>query len=57
MLFDSIQIKNYTFSLLHAERGIGNKIIKILYHLIIIHVEPLSDEEVEISNMLIDLHI
>ena len=28
MLFDSIPIENYNFSLLHAEIGIGNKIIE-----------------------------
>ena len=31
MLFDSIPIENYIFSLLHAEIGIGNKIIESFY--------------------------
>ena len=39
------------------EIGIGNKIINLFYDWITNHIEPLSDEEVEISNVLIDLHI
>ena len=31
MLFDRIPIENYLFSLLHAEIGIGNKIISSFY--------------------------
>ena len=31
MLFDSIPIENYIFSLLHAEIGIGNKISDSFY--------------------------
>ena len=43
--------------MLHAEIGIGNKIINSFYDWIIKHVELLSDEEVEIFNVLIDLQI
>ena len=31
MLFDTILIENYVFSLLHTEIGIGNKIISSFY--------------------------
>ena len=55
MLFESIPIEKYIFSLLHAEIGIGNKIINSFYDQITKHVEPLSDEEVGFSNVLIDL--
>ena len=43
--------------MLHAEIGIGNKIINSFYDWITKHVKPLSDKEVEISNVLIDLEI
>ena len=43
--------------MLHAEIGIGNKIINSFYDWIVNIVEVLSDEEVEISNVLIDLQI
>ena len=45
MLFDSIPIENYIFSLLHAEIGIGNKIISSFYLWITTFIEPLSVEE------------
>ena len=57
MLFDSIPIENYIFSLLHAEIYIGNKIIHLFYKQITTYVEPLSEEEVDMSDMLIDLQI
>ena len=57
MLFVSIQIENFIHSLLHAEIGIGNKIINSFYNWITKHVELLSDEVVELSNVLIDLQI
>ena len=53
MLFDSIPIENFIFSLLHAEISIGNKIINSFYGWITKHVEPLLDEEVELSNVTI----
>ena len=57
MLFDSISIENYIFSLLHAEIGIGNKIIESFYRWISKYIEPLSNEELEMTNNLIDLQI
>ena len=57
MLFDSIPIENYIFSLLHAEIGIGNKIIESFYRWISKYIEPLSKEEIEMNNNLIDLQI
>ena len=55
ILFDSIPIKNYIFSLLHAEISIGNKIIELFYRWISKYIEPLSNEEIEITNNFIDL--
>ena len=46
MLFDSIPIENYIFSLLHTEIGIGNKIIDSFYSWITKYIEPLSNEEI-----------
>ena len=57
MLFDSIPIENYIFSLLHAEIGIGNKIINSFYRWISKYIEPLSNEEIEMTNNLIDLQV
>ena len=57
MLFDSILIENYIFSLLHVEIGIGNKIIESFYRWISTYIEPLSKEEIEKTNSLIDLQI
>ena len=57
MLFDTIPIENYIFSLLHAEIGIGNKIISSFYKWITTYIEPLSVEEIEMTNTLIDFQI
>ena len=57
MIFDSTLIENYNFSLLHTKIGIENKIINSFYDWITKHIELLSDEEVEMSNELIDLQI
>ena len=57
MLFDTIPIENYIFSLLHAEIGIGNKIISSFYTWITTYIEPLSVEEIEMTNTLIDMQI
>ena len=43
--------------MLHAKIGIGNEIINSLYDWITKHVKPLSDEEVEMCNVLTDLQI
>ena len=45
------------FSLLYAEISIGNKIINSFYDWTTKHVEPLSDEKVEMSDLLIALQI
>ena len=55
MLFDSLPIDKYIFSLLQTEICIGNKIINSFYEWITTYIEPLSEEEVEMSNMLIYL--
>ena len=57
MLFDTILIENYVFSLLHTEIGIGNKIISSFYTWITTYVELLSVEEIEMTNILIDFQI
>ena len=57
MLFDTISIENYIFTLLRAEIGIGNKIISSFYTWITTYIELLSVEEIEITNMLIDFQI
>ena len=57
MLFDLIQIENNIFSLLHAEIGIGNKIIDSFYSWISKYIKPLSNEEIEITNTLIELQV
>ena len=57
MLFDSIPIENYIFSLIHAEIGIGHKIIDSFYSWISKYIEPLSNEEIEMTNNLIDLQV
>ena len=43
--------------MLHAEIGIGNKIIETFYRWISKYIEPLSKEETEMTNNLIDLQI
>ena len=57
MLFDTIPIENYIFLLLNVEIGIGNKIISSLYTWITTYIEPLSVEEIKITNTLIDFQI
>ena len=56
MLFDSIPIENYIF-LCYIRIGIGNKTINSFHDWITKYVEPLSDKEVEMSNILIDLQV
>ena len=57
MLFDTISIENYIFSLLYAEIGIGNKIVSSFYTWITTYIESLSVEEIEMTNTLIDFQI
>ena len=57
ILFDTIPIENYIFSLLHAEIGIGNKIISSFYTWITTYIERLLVEEKEMRKTLIVLQI
>ena len=59
MIFDSIRIEKFIFSFLHVEIGIRNKIINSFYDWITKYAEPLSDEEIEMLNVLVltDLQI
>ena len=43
--------------MLHAEIGIGNKIIESFYRWISKYIEPLSNDEIEMTNHLIYLQI
>ena len=57
MLFDSIPIKTAFFSLLQVEIGVGNKIFNLFYEWITPYVELLSEDEVDMSNILINLQV
>ena len=57
LIFDSILIKNYIFSLLHTEIGIDNKKINSFYNWITTYFEPLSEERVDRYNVLIDSQV
>ena len=57
LLFDSVPIENYIFSLLHAEIGVGNKIVDTYFDWINERIEPITDEELELTNDLIDLKV
>ena len=43
--------------MLHAEIGIGNKLIDSFYSWISKYIEPLSNKKIEMTNNLIDLQI
>ena len=55
LLFDSIPIENYIFSLLHAEISVGNKIVHTYFDWINERIEPITDDELELTNDSIDL--
>ena len=57
LLFDAIPIENYLFSLLHAEIGAGNKIVEDYFLWITERIEKMSEEEVILSNCLINFKI
>ena len=57
MLFNSIPIENCIFSLLHPKIDICNKIFDSFFSWIIKYIEPLSNDEIEMSNNLIDLQV
>ena len=54
LLFDSVPIENYIFSLLHAEIGVGNKIVYTYFDWINERIEPITDDELDLTNCLID---
>ena len=55
LLFDPVPIENYLFLLLHVDIGVGNKIVYTYFDLINKRIEPITDEELELTNDLIDL--
>ena len=57
LLFDSVPIDNYVFSLLHAEIGVGNKIVYTYFDWINERIEPITDEELNLTNDFIDLKV
>ena len=57
LLFDYVPIKHYIFSLLHVEISFGNKIVYIYFDWISERIEPITDDELELTNFLIDLKI
>ena len=50
LLFDPIPIKNYIISLLHAEIGVGYKIVYTYFDWISEIIEPITDDELELTN-------
>ena len=46
LLLYSVPIENYIFSLLHAEIGVGNKIVENYFLWITERMEKMSEEEV-----------
>ena len=57
LLFDSVTIENYIYSLLHTEIGVGNKVVYTYFDLINKRIEPKTDDELELTNGLIHLKI
>ena len=57
LLFDAVPIENYIFSLLHAEIGVGNKIIDNYFSWVTERMEIMSKEEVILTNCLINYKI
>ena len=57
LLFDSVPIENYIFSLIHTEISSGKKIVYTCFDSINERIEPITDDELELSNFLIDLKI
>ena len=55
LLFDYVPIKHYIFSLLHVEIGVGNKIVYIYFDWVNEISEPITDDEVKLTNLLVDL--
>ena len=57
LLFNSVPIENYIFSLLHAEIGVGNKIVYTYFDWINERIEPITAEELELTDDVIDLKV
>ena len=57
LLLDSVRIDNYRFSLLHTEIGVGNKIVYTYFDWINERIEPITDDELELTNGVINLKI
>ena len=55
LLFDSVPIENYIVALLHVEIGVGNKIVYTYFDWINERIEPITDDELELTNGLIYL--
>ena len=55
LLFYSVPIENYIFSLLHAGIGVGNKKMYTYFDWINKKIEPITDDELELTNDLINL--
>jgi hypothetical protein len=45
LLFDSVEIRNYIFSVLHAEIGVGNKVLASFFDWVDFRIEDISEEE------------
>ena len=56
-LFNSIPSENYIFSLLHAESGVGNKIVYSYFERINEEIEPICEKELNMTNCLINLKL
>ena len=54
LLFDSIPIENYIFSLLHVEIGVGNKIVYSYFECINEIIKPLIQDELNMTNIVIN---
>ena len=57
LLFDSVPFENCIFSLSHAEFGVENKIVYTYFDWINERIEPVTDDELELTNVLINLKI
>ena len=57
LLFDAVPIENYILSLLHAEIGVGDKIIENYFLWVTEKMEKMSKEEVILTNCLINYKI
>ena len=57
LLFDTVPIENYIFSLLHAEISVCNKIVENHFLWITERIEKMSEEEVILTNCLIHFKI